>query len=156
MLVWPGGGGAELQEIQRLEAAAVKLNRVGVWVDHREAFIIRAGEDGGEQVSVLESGAERQSRRASDRESGPYEPLQQQADDVQQRKYSAELNQYYDRVIEGIGDVEELLIFGPGEAPGELRRRLPLHNFEGVRIAVERADRMTQDQMIAHVRRANM
>jgi hypothetical protein len=59
-------------------------------------------------------------------------------------------------VITGIGAVEELLIFGPGEAPGELRRRLAEHKFDGVRIAVERADRMSQDQMLAHVRRANL
>lgn len=134
----------------------MQLNRVGVWVDHRTAFIIRPESDGAGQVAVLESGAERQSRRASDWESGPFEPLQQQADNVQQRKYSAELSQYYNRVIEGIGEVEELLIFGPGEAPGELRRQLPPHDFEGVRIAVERADQMTQDQMIAHVRRAKL
>jgi hypothetical protein len=134
----------------------VNLNRVGVWVDHREAFILRPGAAGAEAVVVLESAAERQPRRAGDLESGPYEPLQQQADDVQQRKYTGELNRYYDRVITGIGAVEELLIFGPGEAPGELRRRLPEHKFDGVRIAVERADRMSQDQMLAHVRRANL
>jgi hypothetical protein len=143
-----------------VEGTAVQLKRVGVWVDHRTAFVIRPGsdEDGeeGGKIAVFESGAERQSRRASDWESGPYEPLQQQADNVQQRKYSAELSQYYDRVIEGIGEVEELLIFGPGEAPGELRRQLPRREFEGVRIAVERADQMTQDQMIAHVRRAKL
>ncbi|MFM7038806.1 MAG: hypothetical protein ACKO2L_13915 [Planctomycetaceae bacterium] len=138
------------------EDHAVQLNRVGVWVDHRSAFVISPGSDGAGEVAVFESGAERQSRRASDWESGPYEPLQQQADNVQQRKYSAELSQYYDRVIEGIGEVEELLIFGPGEAPGELCSRLPRHDFEGVRVAVERADQMTQDQMTAHVRRAKL
>ncbi|MFM8474593.1 MAG: hypothetical protein ACKOEO_02205 [Planctomycetaceae bacterium] len=136
----------------------MNLNRVGVWVDHREAFILRPGAADAGAVVVHQSAAERQSRRAGDCESGPYEPLQQQADNVQQRKYTAELNQYYDRVITGLGAVEELLIFGPGEAPGELRRRLGEHNhnFEGVRIVVERADRMTQDQMLEHVRRADL
>lgn len=105
---------------------------------------------------MIESSAERQPRRAGDCESGPYEPLQQQADNVQQRKYTTELNQYYDRVITGLGVVDELLIFGPGEAPGEFRRRLAEHHLDGVRIAVERADRMSQDQMLAHVRRAEL
>jgi hypothetical protein len=132
------------------------LNRVGVWVDHRQAFIIRPGEGGDGAVAVLKSDAERQSVRAGDRERGPYEPLQQQADDVRQRKYTAELNQYYDRVIAEIGAAEELLIFGPGEAPGELRRRLSEHDFGGIRIGVERADQMTQNQMLAHVRGADL
>lgn len=129
------------------------LNRVGVWVDHREAYVIRPGaDDNGEaRVVVVPSQAERQSRRASDREQGPFEPLQQQADNERQRKYTAELNQFYDKVIDCIGAVDALLIFGPGEAPGELRRRLKPEDFNGVHIEVERADRMTQNQMIAHV-----
>ncbi|MFM7057397.1 MAG: hypothetical protein ACKO2P_10805 [Planctomycetota bacterium] len=130
------------------------LNRVGVWVDHREAFVIRTGGDDSGGVVVVESGVERQSRRAGDRADGPFEPLQQQADNVQQRKYTGELCEYYDRVIAELGGVEELLIFGPGEAPGELRRRLSERGFGGVRIGVERADRMTPDQMLAHVRGA--
>ncbi|MEY3458105.1 MAG: hypothetical protein RL215_1262 [Planctomycetota bacterium] len=130
------------------------LNRVGVWVDHREAFVIRPGEDSDAAVVTVPSLAESQSRRASDWEQGPFEPLQQQADNERQRKYTAELNQYYDRVIETIGEVDSLLIFGPGEAPGELQRRLRPEDFNGVHVAVQRADRMTQAQMIAHVRRA--
>lgn len=134
----------------------MKLKRVGVWVDHRQAYIIQPDGDGGWRVLELESGAERQSRRAGDVEEGPFEPLQQQADNVQQRKYTAELNQYYDRVIGALGNVEELLIFGPGEAPGELHKRLPSHTFGGVRVVTERADQMTQPQMIAHVQKAVM
>ena len=132
------------------------LNRVGVWVDHREAYVIRPGHDGDAEaeVVVVPSQAERQSRRASDWEKGPFEPLQQQADNERQRKYTAELNQYYDKVIDHIGAVDALLIFGPGEAPGELRKRLKPQDFNGVHIEVQRADRMTRDQMIAHVRRA--
>ncbi|MEY2724437.1 MAG: hypothetical protein RLZZ458_304 [Planctomycetota bacterium] len=132
------------------------LNRVGVWVDHREAYVIRPGADGEADVVEVPSLAERQSRRAGDREEGPFEPLQQQADNERQRKYTAELNQYYDRVIDRIGAVDALLIFGPGEAPGELRRRLKPEDFNGVHIEVQRADRMTRDQMVAHVRRAEL
>lgn len=126
--------------------------RVGIWVDHRDAFVLRP--DAEEQrVTVVHSHAETQSRRASDVESGPFEPLQQQSDDVRQRKYTSELNQYYDRVIEQIGDPDSLLIFGPGEAKLELQGRLDKHRFSRVDVRVEPADRMTEAQMLEYVRR---
>ena len=131
----------------------MRQGRVGIWVDHNDAFVLRP--DAEEQlVTVLHSHAETQSRRASDLESGPFEPLQQQADNVQQRKYTAELNQYYDRVIEQVGHPESLLIFGPGEAKLELRGRLDKHRFSKVPVRVETADRMTEAQMLEYVRRA--
>jgi stalled ribosome rescue protein Dom34 len=103
-------------------------------------------------VTTVHSNAESQSRRASDLESGPFEPLQVQSDDVRQRKYTSELNQYYDRVIEQIGDADSLIIFGPGEAKVELRHRLDKHRLSGVHISVETTDRMTEAQMLEFVR----
>jgi hypothetical protein len=126
--------------------------RVGIWVDHRDAFVLRPHAEE-QRVTVVHSDAETQSRRASDLESGPFEPLQQQSDDVRQRKYTSELNQYYDRVIEQIGEPESLLIFGPGEAKLELRGRLDKHRFARVDVRVETADRMTEAQMLEYVRR---
>ncbi|MEN9555924.1 MAG: hypothetical protein RLZZ232_2210 [Planctomycetota bacterium] len=126
--------------------------RVGIWVDHRDAFVLRPFADE-QRVTVVHSNAETQSRRANDVESGPFEPLHQQSDDVRQRKYTSELNQYYDRVIEQIGDPDSLLIFGPGEAKLELQGRLDKHRFSRVDVRVETADRMTEAQMLAYVRR---
>lgn len=127
--------------------------RVGIWVDHRHAFILRPNSTAG-MVTTVHSGAESQSRRASDLETGPFEPQMVQSDDVRQHKYTAELNQYYDRVIDHIGDTDSLVIFGPGEAKLELRHRLDKHRFSGVDVSVETADQMTEAQMLEYMRRS--
>jgi len=62
------------------------------------------------------------------------------------------LNIYYDAVMACIGDAESILIFGPGEAKGELKKRLT-RNKLGDRIAdVETVDKMTDRQIAAKVR----
>ncbi|MBP2681503.1 MAG: hypothetical protein H6Q78_1366, partial [Candidatus Krumholzibacteriota bacterium] len=55
-------------------------------------------------------------------------------------------------VIASIGGAESILIFGFGEAKGELKKRLQRKNL-GERIAVlETVDRMTDRQIAAKVR----
>ena len=57
-----------------------------------------------------------------------------QADDSRQREFTGDLNVYYDEVIACIRDAETILIFGPGEAKGELKKRLEKNRL-GERIA---------------------
>jgi hypothetical protein len=62
------------------------------------------------------------------------------------------LNKYYDEVIAAIRDAESILIFGPGEAKGELGKRLERDKLGGHIIAVETIDKMTDRQIAAKVR----
>ena len=45
------------------------------------------------------------------------------------RQATAHLNTYYDKVIAYIRDAESILLFGPGEAKGELEKRLAHKNW---------------------------
>jgi hypothetical protein len=73
-------------------------------------------------------------------------------DDSRQRAFTGHLNVYYDAVIATIIGAESILIFGPGEAKGELKRRLERKGL-GKRItSVETADKMTYGQIAAKVR----
>jgi hypothetical protein len=65
---------------------------------------------------------------------------------------TGELNTYYDAVASAVRDAESLLIFGPGEAKGEFRKRLEKNNLGGHVAAVETADKMTDRQIAAKVR----
>jgi hypothetical protein len=65
---------------------------------------------------------------------------------------SAGLNTYYDAVIQAVHDVQSILIFGPGEAKGEFKKRLEKNKFGGRIAAVEPADKMTDPQIAAKVR----
>jgi len=62
------------------------------------------------------------------------------------------LNIYYDAVIASIGDAESILIFGPGEAKGELNKRLKRNKLGGRIAGVETVDKMTDRQIAAKVR----
>jgi hypothetical protein len=102
---------------------------------------------------LIISTIEKQVRRLLDsRHTCPYEPQQVPADDSRQRAFSGHLNIYYDAVIASIRNGESILIFGPGEAKGELKKRLKRINLGGRIVGVEAVDKMTDRQIAAKVR----
>jgi hypothetical protein len=124
----------------------------GMWIDHRVAIIVTLSGDG-ETTLELRSGVESQpSREAGVPLDVPFEPLLVTADDSHQRQYTGQLDQYYGRVIAAISGAETLLLFGPGEAKGELLKRLGHARYGGHVSFLETADRMTDRQVAAKVR----
>lgn len=123
----------------------------GVWIDHRKAQIVGLNADV-PFTTVVFSNVEKHLERGGDSPMrGAYEVQQVPADNRRQRALTGELNVYYDAVIEALHDYGHLLVFGPGEAKGELRARL-LKKKQGGRVsAVETADHMTDRQIIAKV-----
>jgi hypothetical protein len=126
--------------------------KVGLWIDHRKATIVTVT-DKGEEIGLIISKVEKQLRRSGDSPlKGPYEPHHVQAEDSRQRTFTGHLNIYYDAVIAPIRDAEAILIFGPGEAKGELKERLERHGLGGRIVGIETVDRMTDRQVGAKVR----
>ncbi len=127
-------------------------DQAGVWIDHRKAVIV-ALTDGMERTSVILSRVEKHPERAGDSPmKGAYEARQVPADDSRQRALTGELNMYYDAVIAALSSHPSLLIFGPGEAKGELHRRLLKKKHSTQAIVVQTADKMTDPQVAAKVR----
>jgi hypothetical protein len=125
--------------------------KVGLWIDHRKAIIVTVTDQGDETTFVI-SAIEKQARRSSTaRHTGRYEPQHVPADDSRQRALTRHLNTYYDAVIASIRDGESLLIFGPGEAKGELKKRLGKVDLGGRIVGVETVDKMTNRQIAARV-----
>jgi len=124
----------------------------GVWIDHRKAlmvFVTPAGERSAHIVSKVES----QLRRSGDSPmKGRYAADQVPADDSRQKAITGELNIYYDAVVAALRNATSLVIFGPGEAKGELKKRLVKNKLGGRVRAVETADKMTDRQIAAKVR----
>ena len=127
----------------------------GVWIDHRKAIVVTATDDGDEVemvVSTIVSSVESQPRRSpGSRSSGSFESQKVSADDSRQKASTGHLNIYYDAVIAGIQNAESILIFGPGEAKGELSKRLKVANLDGRVVGVETVDKMTERQIEAKV-----
>ena len=126
---------------------------VGLWIDHKRAIVVTVTDKGEESGSIV-SNTEKQLRRSGDSHlKGPYEPRQVPADDIRQRVLTGRLNHYYDAVIACIGDADAILIFGPGEAKGELKKRLERKKMSKRIAAVETVDKMTDRQIAAKVRK---
>jgi hypothetical protein len=126
--------------------------QTGVWIDHRKAIVVVITEKG-EETGLVISHVERQLRRAGDSPlKGSYETRRVPADDSRQRALTGHLNIYYDAVIACIRQAESILIFGPGEAKGELKVRLEKNKLGGRIAAIETADKMTDRQISAKVR----
>jgi len=126
--------------------------KVGLWIDHRKAIVV-AVTDKGEERGLIISKVETQRRRAGDSPlKGPYESQQVPESDSRQRALTGQLNIYYDAVIASIRAAESILIFGPGEAKGELKARLARRNLGGRIVGMETVDKMTDRQIAAKVR----
>ncbi len=124
----------------------------GVWIDHRQAWVVVLI-PGGEHTTVIPSHVEKHAERGGDSPlHGSYEARQVPADDRRQRALTGELNVYYDAVVAALRNHGRLLIFGPGEAKGELHAWL-VHRKLGDRIAgIETEGQMTERQVVAKVR----
>jgi hypothetical protein len=74
------------------------------------------------------------------------------AEDQRDGQFASHLNKYYDEVISHIRDAESILLFGPGEAKGELEKRLANKGLGGRIVGTETVDKMTDRQIAAKVR----
>lgn len=124
----------------------------GLWIDHRKAVIVIVSAEGDETKEIKSNVEKQPGRFAGIRSTTPYEAQQVQADDSRDRRFTGQLNRYYDEVIAVIRDAESILIFGPGEAKGELKKRLECVESGGHIIAMDTSDKMTDRQIAAKVR----
>src|ERR1035438_7657769 len=127
-------------------------SKAGVWIDHSQSVIVMLTANG-EHIAHIVSNVEKHLERGGDSPlNGAYESRQVPADDSRQRGLTGELNIYYDTVIAALRDCESVLLFGPGEAKGELHKRLLRGKLGSKVAAVETEDKMTNPQIIAKVR----
>ena len=126
--------------------------RAGMWIDLRKAVIVMIS-DVGSTTQTVESDAERHVRFSSaGSRNGAHEPARGGAEDRRERRFEGQLAHYYDEVIGIVRDAETLLIFGPGEAKGQLRHRLEQQGLSGQIVEVSTEDKMTVPQIEARVR----
>jgi hypothetical protein len=116
-----------------------------MWIDHAKAFIVFIG-DGADETKQIESGMEKHVRY-----SGRSAATEGSADDQRDRQFATHLGKYYDKVIVQIRDVESILLIGPGEAKGELKKRLEAKGMGARIVGIETVDKMTERQIAAKV-----
>ena len=120
---------------------------VGLWIDHKKAVIVSVtGTE--EEIKLIHSNIEEQRIEEQRRQNGRSVP----SDDIRLRVLTEHLNTYYEEVISCIRDAKSILLFGPGEAKGELKKRLEKDNLGERIVGVETADKMTDNQIAAKVK----
>jgi stalled ribosome rescue protein Dom34 len=125
----------------------------GLWIDHREAVIVLVSEKG-QETRRIKSHVEKQLRRSGRLSSrAAFEAQMVPADDFREREYMGHLANYYDEVISCLRGAEEILLFGPGEAKSELKKRIERDKLDLRITGFETSDKMTERQISQKVRR---
>ena len=124
---------------------------VGLWIDHKQAYAIW-DQDG--RVEVIVSHIEPPAHTSGGTQLGG--KLNQKAD-VELRhndRFRLQLHKYYQQVIAALRNADSIFIMGPGEAKIELEKTIKKNKTMQKRLLkIETADKMTKNQMIAHVRK---
>ena len=117
---------------------------VGLWIDCKKAVIFTLADEGAE-IKRISS----ESKINVPNSIG----TQQDSANVQgDKRLTDHLNKYYDEVVDYICDAESILIFGPGKAKDELKKRLVKRKLHQRVVGFETADKMTDNQIVAKVR----
>lgn len=112
--------------------------QAGLWIDHREAVIVMLTE-GQEEIKHVKNAES----------SNSHVP---EGEDSRDRKAENQLDKYYDEVITHMGDADPIHIFGPGEAKGELEKRIEQKGHKDTTVTTETTDKLTDNQIAAKAR----
>ena len=128
------------------------MKNIGLWIDHKKATLVIQTEHG-ENIQQIESEVGRHVHyRGASNSNSPFSAQYQQGDDQLDNKFTEQLNKFYEKVIAQIREADAVLIFGPGEAKGELEKRIAHEKVNVPVVKIETADKMTERQIAAKVR----
>lgn len=122
------------------------MTRVGIWIDLHKAKVVRLGARDEVAIELIES---RILGKAPDPRTRPSLPFHAASEE----RRIVQLRLYYRRVMTAADGASEILVLGPGQAKAELlaemRRK---HRLFGRMVNVERAEEMTEPQLVEHVK----
>ena len=126
--------------------------QIGLWIDHREATIVILT-DGVEEIKHILSNNGKHIHYSGSSHSKTPEGLKEvSSEDQRDRKFGNDQNKFYAEVIDVIRTANSIQIFGPGEAKGELEKRIEHEGLKGHILAIETTDKLTDHQISAKVR----
>ena len=128
------------------------MKNIGLWIDRKKAVLV-IQDDQGENIQQIESGVGRHIRyHGASHPKSPFSAQYQQGDDQLDNKFTEQLNKFYESVIAYLREADAILIFGPGEAKGELEKRIAHEKVRAQIVGIEATDKMTQRQIASKVR----
>ena len=118
--------------------------KAGLWIDFKKAVIFILTDEGAAIKRIAsEPGNNVHSSGGTQKEP---------AEGHKVKETPGHLNHYYEEVLSHIRDAESILIFGPGEAKVELKKRLEKMKLHENIVGMETADKMTDNQIVTKIR----
>ncbi len=116
--------------------------KLGIWMDHSNAHLMEFTSTGNDEKvvdSVLTHPEKEHSVGSSE--------------NVIHNKEQHKQSEFYRKLGDAIKNYDEVILFGPTNAKAELFNTLKAdHNFEKIKIEVQQADKMTENQQHAFVK----
>ena len=127
---------------------------LGIWLDHRDAYLVWADEQGEVEVQHTQGEYEERRKRAGGAvagRTGVYGGVPPHANIVDKRRRQSK--RFYEGLHRDVQRAKRVYLFGPGQAKRELAKTLKGHGDLGDRVAgVGSAEKMTGPQMVAQVK----
>lgn len=130
------------------------IERAGVWIDQKTAFVIKVSADHSPIIEKIETGIK--ARGAAEDIDKPYLRLAQsdpnRHDKIQQHQHQ-ELQVFFQDLIKHLEKVDYVYIFGPGRAKHGLNNAIEKEGsqFRCKVAGIDAADKLTENQMRQHV-----
>ncbi|MEI8075807.1 MAG: hypothetical protein WCH78_13740 [Bacteroidota bacterium] len=116
---------------------------IGVWMDHSIARLIEFTIEP-MQIRNIESTFTHEIRSESIEKSEKHMHNKEQGEQLE----------YYHKILKGIINYDQVLLFGPTDAKNELRTILKAdHAFDNITIEILQTDKMSENQLLAFVRK---
>ena len=125
------------------------MKNVGIWIDKKKAKIISI-ENGNEHIDTIVSNIE--DFHPSGGMKGGSQDFVQDSKYLEREKH--QLTEFFKNIVISIENADAIVIFGPSQTGTKLHKELlekhsPFHNKK---ISIEKADNMTDNQLMAWVR----
>jgi hypothetical protein len=125
---------------------------IGLWIDHHRTYLVTVVDENLATMEIRSNiGKDVRISRPS-RAKAVKVATEAPADDSKERQHGDHLGRYYDGVVSFLRDADSILLFGPGEAKGELKKRLVDEGLGERVVGMKSVDKMTDRQITEKVR----
>jgi len=119
-----------------------KEKKLGIWMDHSNAHLIEFTATPAEDNIITSKFTHEEKGHSLGK-----------SEHVMHNKEQHQQSEYYKKLGEAIKEYDDVILFGPTNAKVELLNTLRAdHRYEKIKIEVQQADKMTENQQQAFVR----
>lgn len=133
----------------------MKSRNAGIWIDHKQAILVSMQGVGVPLVERISSYVESHGHPSGGWKAGGSTSVAQSISDEHRadRRRARQFHNFYRMIIREVGKADEVFVFGPGEAKSELVKEIESIKGPHVKVAaVETADKLTENEIVAKVR----